>query len=343
MWLWFHWGGDRRLQVWTSVSGWKWIMFKITFQRKNFLFFSQSAGGQSIHSRWRLKLFSLRGTEYTYTYSTPVLLCLGGLPLTYCFSGLSPSYGSCCLWNALLSCRTRPPHSRYLQVRAARLRCHLLLPRTQKQKLLLNQSRSRHPGLSRGLQWKGVWTWYTETSTMSRSFRMYCVCFILRSIRVACSIWFSGQSNHKNKAWVKPATRWHLCVFWATLSSRCVCSLCLPFQGLCSSSWLTSSQTTGIPGLLQLHCKWFWFFRLLSFSLGFVLLDFNFPSLCVCVCVRVGLFLHQHQHVAVVLKPRRLYLGSGRSWNCLHRGQWCLRCDLTTGHLHLILSAVTPH
>ncbi|XP_034401208.1 E3 ubiquitin-protein ligase RNF115 isoform X7 [Cyclopterus lumpus] len=73
----------------------------------------------------------------------------------------SQSYGSCCLWSALLCCRIRPlpspslrTASRYLQVRAA-------LPplRPGNQSLLPSLNKRGRPGLNKGLQWKGVWTW----------------------------------------------------------------------------------------------------------------------------------------------------------------------------------------
>lgn len=108
---------------------------------------------------------------YEWHFNKNTLLSLR-LCLTHCASGLSPSYGSCCLWNALLCCRIRPPQSptqttasRYLQVRAVPLWRHQVLPlRPENQSLHPSLNKRGHPGLNKGLQWKGVWTWYTETS-----------------------------------------------------------------------------------------------------------------------------------------------------------------------------------
>lgn len=106
--------------------------------------------------------------KWHFNQNTPLSL---RLCLTRCSSGLSPSYGSCCLWSAPLCCRIHPPQSptrmtvtRYLQVRANLLRSRQLLLRAEIQTLLPTLNKRVHPGLNKGLQWKGVWTWYTETS-----------------------------------------------------------------------------------------------------------------------------------------------------------------------------------
>lgn len=100
-----------------------------------------------------------------FNKNTPLSL---RLCLTRCLSGLSPSYGSCCLWSVLLCCRSRPPQSptrmtasRYLLVKAVLLKWRQALMRPENQSLLNKRGR---PGLKKGLQWKGVWTRYTETS-----------------------------------------------------------------------------------------------------------------------------------------------------------------------------------
>ncbi|XP_058475281.1 E3 ubiquitin-protein ligase RNF115 isoform X2 [Solea solea] len=52
--------------------------------------------------------------------------------------------------------------SRCLQVRPALFRCHRLLLRPQNQSLHPGLSRRGRPGLSKGLQWKGVFTWIVQ-------------------------------------------------------------------------------------------------------------------------------------------------------------------------------------
>lgn len=105
--------------------------------------------------------------EWHFNNNTPLSL---RICLTRRLSALSPSYGSCCLWNALLCCHIRPPQSpsrttasRYRRVRASLLQSRRSLLRPENQGRPPDLSRSRRPGLSRGLLWKGVWTRYTET------------------------------------------------------------------------------------------------------------------------------------------------------------------------------------
>ena len=144
---------------------WSWLLFVLSSLLQD----SPSPASEDSNS-----LFSeVCPYRWCFIKSTPLSrrLCL-----THCFSGLSPSYGSCCLWNALLCCRIRPPQSptqmtasRYLQVRAVRLWCHQLppprtAPSPKNQSLPPSPNRRGRPGRSKGLQWKGVWTWYTSTS-----------------------------------------------------------------------------------------------------------------------------------------------------------------------------------
>lgn len=103
----------------------------------------------------------------------------------FCLSGLSLSYGSCCLWSALLCCRIHRPRSptqmtasRYLRVRAVHLRCCQAPPRPESQSLHRSLNRRGPPGLSKDLQWKGVWEWYTETLTVFKSFRMPVIIYL---------------------------------------------------------------------------------------------------------------------------------------------------------------------
>lgn len=113
-------------------------------------------------------LSEVRPNKWHFNRNTPLSL---KLCLTHCFSGLSPSYGSCCLWSALLCCRIRPPPSptlmtvsRDLLVRAVFFQYHRALLRPQNQSLLPTRSKRHRLGPSnKGLQLKGVWTWYTET------------------------------------------------------------------------------------------------------------------------------------------------------------------------------------
>ncbi|XP_029299136.1 E3 ubiquitin-protein ligase RNF115 isoform X3 [Cottoperca gobio] len=85
----------------------------------------------------------------------------------------SRSYGSCCLWSALLCCRIRPPQSptrmtasRYLQVRAVLPQCRQKALRLESQSLPPSPNKRGRPGLTKGLtkglQWKGVWTWIVQ-------------------------------------------------------------------------------------------------------------------------------------------------------------------------------------
>lgn len=111
-------------------------------------------------------LSEVRPNKWHFNRNTPLSL---KLCLTHCFSGLSPSYGSCCLWSALLCCRIRPPPSptlmtvsRDLLVRAVFFQHHRALLRPQNQSLLPTKRHRLGPS-TKGLQLKGVWTWYTET------------------------------------------------------------------------------------------------------------------------------------------------------------------------------------
>lgn len=121
--------------------------------------------------QWPVKIQTLCSQRYEskwhFNKNTPLSL---RLCLTRPFSGLTPSYGSCCLWSARLFCRIRPRQSptqttasRYLQVRAVLLQCRQELARPENQSLPPSLNKRGRPGLSKGLQWKGVWTWCTAS------------------------------------------------------------------------------------------------------------------------------------------------------------------------------------
>lgn len=105
-------------------------------------------------------LSEVRPNKWHFNRNTPLSL---KLCLTHCFSGLSPSYGSCCLWSALLCCHIRPPPSptlmtvsRDLLVRAV-FQHHRALLRPQNQSLLPTRSKRHRLGpWNKGLQLKGV-------------------------------------------------------------------------------------------------------------------------------------------------------------------------------------------
>lgn len=125
------------------------------------------------------------------------------------------------------------------------------------------------------------------------------------------------------KLLIYPSEQTTTSLFWGGLLH----SLFLPFQGWCSSSWPASSATTVTLAPHRLHCK--------SFPNGHFLHHFTlahlnnvWPTPFPPHYPPPPLFplASQIQHAAVVRKPRRLRLGSGRSGRCHHRGQCIQYC-----------------